>query len=177
MIRFYTSLWISWVLRVSIESLFFSLLFSFLITFIIYIKKSFPPLDDEVLKALWTVFVFWFPISWSLSLLLALFRSLKYIFTCKNGYSYKLYSCDKKEIKEIGYGDLVSVWRKWFMLIIWMVAGIVLVLSMFFKLFFDFSSVFDWFNIWVLFIMVLVSGFFSFIFLPARCQKVKVLRC
>ncbi|EDZ63845.1 conserved hypothetical protein [Sulfurimonas gotlandica GD1] len=152
---------------------------SLLATFYTYLSQGMVTLNSEVVKALVDVFVFWFPVLWSFTLLLALFRDLKYIFnSCVYGYELKLYSCDGKELLEqVGYGDLVKVWRKWFMLIIWLV-GSLMVLSLIYTYFFTtYSGVFDWFNIYWLFSFLLISGYFSFILMSARCKRVKVEKC
>ena len=131
MSKFYFFLWLRWSLRVTLCSTLLASALALAITSYIYINQSMPALNSEVFEALLNIFKFWFPIVWSLTLLLALFRSLKYIFNiCFAGYELKLYSCDGKYILEdIGYGDLVKVWRKWFMLIIWLV-GSLMVLSL-----------------------------------------------
>ena len=138
-----------------------------------------PALNSEVFEALLNIFKFWFPIVWSLTLLLALFRSLKYIFNiCFAGYELKLYSCDGKDILEnIGYGDLVKVWRKWFMLIIWLVGSLMVLSLAYTYMFTSYSGVFEWFDIYWLFGFILISGYFSFIMMSARCKRVKVAKC
>jgi hypothetical protein len=178
MIRFYNRLWFSWFIRVSLESVFFASIFSLIITFFLYLKKDMPQIDSEVLKALYTIFLFWFGIVWSVTLLLALFRSIKYIFNrCYYGINFKLTSCDTKVyLEEIGYGDLVRVWRRWIMLLIWGVLFLSIVATIILKLVYNLDF-FKWFNIYILYLFIIISGYFSFIFLPFRCQKVKVSRC
>lgn len=167
MIRFYFLLWLRWAYRLSINTIVLSSAITFLITFFTYAKLGFVSLDKQVFDALLDVYMFYFAIVFSLSLLLILFRSIKYIFnTCINGYKLKLLSCDTKEtIDEIGYGDLVKVWRKWFMLLIWLVAICMIV------------TLFNFFNIYALFIFILLSGYFSFIILISKCKKIRLDRC
>lgn len=138
-----------------------------------------PSLSSEVLDALLEIAKFWFPITWSLSLLLALFRSIKYIFnTCSGGYELKLYGChENQSLEHIGYGDLVSVWRKWFMLIVWMSAAQMVLALAFTYALSDFEGVFEWFDIYWLFGFILLSGYFSFILLTNRCKRVKIKQC
>lgn len=120
-----------------------------------------------MINALFDVYKFYFSIVFSISFLVILFRSIKYIFNkCIYGYELKLLSCNKEDVIEnIGYGDLVRVWRKWFMLLIWLVAICMIV------------TMFNFFNIYALYIFVLLSGYVSFIIMSARCKKVKVIRC
>ena len=140
---------------------------------------SMPSVDTEVFAALRDILSFYFPIVWSLTLLLALFRSIKYIFnSCKNGYMLKLSTCRGDEsIEVIGYGDLVKVWRRWFMLNIWLVGAFMIIAIVLTSLFTDYSGVFQWFDIYYLCGFILLSGYFSFMFLGARCKQVKIIKC
>jgi hypothetical protein len=178
MYKFYFLLWLNWAFRLSICSIVLASLFSILITFLIYINQGFITLNSEVNIALWNIFKFWFPITWSFSILLSLFRSLKYIFNkCYKGYKLELFSCDKESIAIIGYGDLIKVWRKWFMLIIWIiVAQMIMAISLTYLKSYN-ESIFGWFDIYILYIFILIAGYFSFIILSSKCKQIKVLRC
>lgn len=177
--KFYFYLWLRWAIRLSTCSIVLALFISSLMTAYIYMKQGLPSLNTEIYTALLHVEMFWFPIVWSFTLLVALFRSLKYIFNiCITGYEFKLYSCDLKEmLLHVGYGDLVKVWRKWFMLIIWLVGAMMILSLSYTYLFTSFEGVFEWFNIYWLFSFILVSGYFSFIFMSGRCKRIKVVKC
>lgn len=179
MSSFYFHLWLRWSLRVTLCSISLASLFSILITIFIYLRSSTTSLDAKVFNALFDVFWFWFILLWSLSLLIALFRSIKYIFnTCIQGYELKLLTCNTKEIIEvIGYGDLVKVWRKWFMLLIWLVASMMIVSVVLTYIFSEYSSIFEWFNIFWLYAFVIVSGYFSFVIMIAKCKRVEIKKC
>lgn len=179
MSRFYFLLWIRWSFRLTICSVVLASLFALIITSYIYINQGMPTINSDIFIALKSVFIFWFPILWSLTLLLALFRSLKYIFnSCIAGYELKLYSCNSQDIlDDVGYGDLIKVWRKWFMLIIWLVGALMILSLVFTSLFTSYSGVFEWFDIYWLFGFILLSGYFSFIFMSARCKRVKIVKC
>ena len=179
MSKFYFLLWLRWAARVVTCSVLLAYFFSLLITAYSYLSSSQPSIDVQVFNALRDVLEFWFPIVWSLTLLLALFRSLKYIFNvCINGYKFQLLTCKGDEVIEIiGYGDLVKVWRRWFMLNIWLVGAFMIVAVILTSLFSSYSGVFEWFDIYWLSAFILVSGYFSFILLGARCRKVKVSKC
>ncbi|MFT7859484.1 MAG: hypothetical protein ABXS93_00970 [Sulfurimonas sp.] len=168
--RFYFTLWFFWAVRVILCSVGAALVLAAFITLFFYIKQGAATLESEVLQALFKLFSFWFLISLNLTVLFALFRSVKYIFNrCYGGYSFKLLSClkEKTYIEVIGYGDLVKFWRKWFMLLIWLSAAFLV---------FDFV-LFDFYNIYVLYGVILLSGFFSFIFIGARCKQVRIVKC
>ena len=186
MSRFYFILWIRWATRLTLCSLGLAVLFAFMVTSFIYFSQGMPSINSEVSRALFEIFKFWFPIVWSITLLIALFRGLKYIFNkCINGYELKLLTCksakdENKEneiIKIIGYGDLVKVWRKWLMLNIWLIGSFMIIALVYTNIFTSFNGVFEWFNIYWLFGFMLLGGYFSFVLLGARCKKVKVVKC
>ncbi|MDD2789952.1 MAG: hypothetical protein PHU40_04725 [Sulfurimonas sp.] len=179
MSRFYFFLWLRWLIRVSLCSVLLASTVAAFITLFIYISQGMPALNAEVASALLAIAKFWFPLSWSLALLLVLFRSVKYLFNVPvAGYLLKLKVCGKEKfIEEIGYGDLVKVWRKWFMLLIWIVAAQMIFALAFTYLFSDYSGVFAWFSIYWLFGFILVAGYFSIILLANRCKRVKIKQC
>ena len=179
MARFYLVLWLKWLTRISICSVLSALTLSFAITAIIYFNQNMPTLTPKVSEALFEILRFWFPLLWSLTLLVALFRSLKYIFnSCSGDYKFELLSCDSKAVIEIvGYGDLVKVWRRWFLLLIWLVGAQMVFTTAFSYVFAEKEGVFSWFNIYWLYTFVLSAGYFSFVLLANRCKRVKVKRC
>ena len=179
MSKFYFIIWLKWLVRLTICSVVLAFVFSLIITAVIYITQGMVSLSSEVFKALFALMKFWFPVVWSFTLLIALFRSLKYIFNnCNGGYQFKLLTCKEDEIIEnIGYGDLVKVWRRWFMLLIWLVGSITVLALVFTNIFTSYSGIFEWFDIYYLFGFILFSGYFSFVLLGNRCKRVKVVRC
>ena len=191
MAGFYLHIWLKWAVRLALCTLVLASGVTFLITAFLYINQGMPSLSSEVVAALLDLFKFWFPIAMSFTLLIALFRSIKFIFKrCYNGYKFELLSCavsdseevplgyDGKEIiKYIGYGDLVKVWRRWFMIIIWLVGAQMVFALAFTNLFTSYSGVFEWFSIYWLFGFLLIAGYLSFVLLGSRCKQVKVVRC
>ena len=165
-----------WALRVTLCSTILATLLTTFITIYIYINQGMVTLNSEVGRALFDIAQFWFPIVWSLTLLLALFRGVKYIFNnCSSGYQMKLLTCKKEEIDVVGYGDILKVWRKWFMLLIWLIAAEAIITLAFSYMFsFSFS---EWFDIYVLYFFILIGGYFSFIILSSRCKQIKVVKC
>lgn len=179
MSKFYFLLWSFWAFRLTIESVLLALFFSIIISLSLYLVQGMNALSSEILQALFDITLFWFPILWSMTLLLTLFRSLKYIFNrCINHFKLELLRCNLDGVIEIiGYGDLVKVWRKWFMLIIWLVAGEMIIALSFTHMFTSYASVFEWFNIYYLYLFVLSSGYASFIVLTNKCKRVKLVKC
>lgn len=180
MSSFYFFLWLRWSLRVTLCSVAIASVFSFSVTlFIFFSQSTLYTIDFKVISALFDIFWFWFVLLWSLTLLIALFRSIKYIFnTCIKGYELKLLTCSTKEVIEtIGYGDLVKVWRRWFMLLIWLVASMMVISLFLTYIFSDYTSIFEWFNIFWLYAFVIISGYFSFILMIAKCKRVEIRKC
>jgi len=183
--RFYFELWLAWAVRVVICTLILTVFFASFITAILYVKQGMPNLDIEIKMALWELFRFWFFFSLNIAILIALFRSVKYLFNRPHaGYILRLKRCLQKEdepsreyIDPVGYGDLIKVWRKWFMLLIWIVGSFMIFVLIITYLFTPYKALFDWFNIYVLYAFILAGGYLSFLFLPARCKSMRIVKC
>jgi hypothetical protein len=169
--------------RLTLTSIASSAFIAAFITLFIYLSQGMKTIDTGIFAALVSIFKFWFILSWNITLLLALFLSLKYIFNnCIAGYKLNLLSCTKEDkigvpLKIVGYGDLVKVWRKWLMLLIWLVGAQMILALIFMKLFSSYVSIFGWFNIYVLYFFILLAGYFSFMILSVRCKKVRIVKC
>ncbi len=182
MSKFYLYTWLAWALRLTFSSVFSALVLAICISAYLYISQGMVPIILKLQEALFDITKFWFLILWNFTLLLFLFRTLKPVFNrCYNNYKLQLFTCPKEGetqvIEEVGYGDLVKVWRKWFMLIIWLVGAQMIVALIFSYALSETTAVFDWFNIYVLYAFILVAGYFSFMILTARCKRVKLVKC
>jgi len=184
--RFYFFIWLQWAVKLTLYTFVLTFFIALFITAAIYINQGLQPLNNEVKMALLAIFKFWFILSWNFALLIILFRSLKYIFNrCLQGYEFNLLTCPKEEkkdetreiIHDIGYGDLLKVWRKWLMLLIWIVAALMILALIVMKVLSSYESIFDWFNIYVLYTFILIAGYFSFIILSMKCKKVRIRKC
>ena len=169
-------------MRLSVATLLLAGFVSASITLFIYIKEGAVALDKQVIDALFKVFSFWFALAFDLSLLLFLFRGIKHIFNHRyGGFSLELLSCPQEgsveKIESIGYGDLVKVWRKWLMLLIWLVGTEMILATVVSKLSFSDDALFAWFHIYILYAFILIGGYFSFIILSAKCKRVRVVKC
>lgn len=176
MSRFWFKLWLGWVVRFTTESVLLASILSFIITAFIYVAKGMIPIDKDVIKALFDVFRFWFVILWSLTLLISLFRAIKHLFNhCYNGYVLKLLTCNgAEEIETIGYGDISKVFRKWMMAMIWSVSAL-MILS--FAVSYLFIDSYHWYNIYVLYIFIVISGGVTLPLMGSRCKRVKLSKC
>ncbi|SFV56771.1 hypothetical protein MNB_SM-6-1097 [hydrothermal vent metagenome] len=178
-------MWLAWALRVVLCSLGLAVFFALVITAVLYLKQGMPSLNAEVQAALLELFSFWFFLSLNIAVLVALFRSVKYLFNRSYaGYMLRFKRCLHKEdehsreyIDPVGYGDLVKVWRKWFMLLIWIVGSFMILALIITYLFTPYKALFDWFNVYVLYAFILAGGYLSFLFLPARCKSMRIVKC
>ncbi|RUM64195.1 MAG: hypothetical protein DSZ04_03090 [Sulfurimonas sp.] len=182
MSKFYLYIWLQWALYLTFSSVLSALILATLVSTYLYLSQGMQPITVEVREALFDITKFWFFPLWSLTLLLFLFRTLKSVFnSCKNNYKLQLLTCPNEGktevIEEVGYGDLVKVWRKWFMLIIWLVGGQMIIAVILTYAFSSYDAVFDWFNIYILYTFILIAGYFSFIILSSRCKRVKLVKC
>jgi len=183
--KFYLELWLFWAFRVIFCSLGLAFFFALLITAVLYLKQGMPSLNEEVQAALFELFKFWFFFSLNIAVLIALFRSVKYLFNKPHaGYMLRLKKCsqDKDEEKKsyleaVGYGDLIRFWRKWFMLLIWIVGSFMVIALIVTYLFTPYKALFDWFSVYVLYGFILAGGYLSFIFMPVRCKSMRIIKC
>lgn len=177
--RFYFLLWLRWALRITVCSVAFSVLFSSFVTTVTYLSYDTPSLNSELIEAVFDIFVFWVALFWPLALLLSLFRSLKYVFNvCLGGFELKLLTCDAQDtIDIIGYGDLLKVWRKWLMLLVWIVGSLMILAVFATKLFMPYDSIFEWFNAYWLYAFIVAGGYAAFVLMITKCKKIKAIVC
>jgi hypothetical protein len=91
---------------------------------------------------------------------------------------YRLFECKSQDyIDPIGYGDLVPIWRRWFLSLIWISAAQIVVATVVMRLVFGYETVFAWMGSVELLGFVFVAGLFSFMLLGTKEKKVKVVRC
>ena len=182
MTKFFLFLWLYWVSYVVFWSVLLSSMAATFLSIYIYVSNGMPTLSSDVLNALLEFGFFWFFILLNLMILVVIFRSVKHLFhRCYDGYTLKLLSCPKegvqKPLEVIGYGDLLKVWRKFFMHLVWFVAFCVVMGVVFAKLFLDGVSVFSWFSIYHLYGFILLSAYFVLMRLSVVCKLVRVGKC
>jgi|GEM_PF-619971 len=182
MFKFYLQVWLFWVFRMIVVSLILTLIASFLITLLLYLKQGLPPFNEEIYEAVLAIYNFWVLLLLNFTIPIALFINAKYLFNhCIDGISLKLLSCPKDSKGEIidiiGYGDIVKVWRKWLLLIVWNTAVIMLISVVISYLFTSYESIFDWFSVYLLYTYILMAGFFSIVLLTSRCKSVRMSKC
>jgi len=177
--KFWLLLWFDWVVFVTVSSLFFASIIDFILTLSIYILKDMPTLESETLNALGAIWMFWFSILWSGTLLLSIFLSMKRFFNkCYDGYKLQLLTCKDFEVIDIVLlGDIVKVWRKWLMVLIWAIATEILFVSVvryFLGLGLEFWV---WFNMGWLYLFILLAALSSLPLMAVRCKRVRLRTC
>lgn len=179
MSKFYFFVWFYWAVRVFLSTLILACGFDVLITLGTYLYLDLPELNTQTNNALVKLLRFWFPITLSISFLIALFYSLKSVFNrCTEGYKFVLLTClDAQVIENVSYKDLIKVFRKWLMLIIWLVGAEVILSFVFMKIVSDFESIFEWFSIYTLLLYVFGAAYISFFALGIRCKRARIVRC
>jgi len=177
--KFSLFLWLFWVKNITLKSFLYGAVFAFVLTIFFYIFYGMPSLSEDILHALYEVFSWSFAFTWSISFLLFLFREFLSVFErCIVGYKLQVLDCQTKEpLVAIGYGDIVKIWRRWFFVLIWLVASCFILLSVFLYLLGSAQSFREIFSIYLLYVFVMFSGYISFLFLIYRCKKTKVQRC
>ena len=111
-----------------------------------------------------------------MTLLVSLFRGLKHLFNhCYEGYVLKLFTCNGEELIEtIGYGNITPLFRKWMMSMIWSIST--LMIFSFIVSYFLLNS-YNWYNIYVMYIFILISGGITLPLMGYRCKGVKLQEC
>ena len=179
MTRFWAGLWLYWALWVSLISVLLGAAAAVSVTLMLYFLKGAVSLDSEVLGALLDIGAFWFAVTWSLALPLALLLVVKRLFyRCIDHWKLILLSCDGKEqISDVGVADTLKLWRKWLFVIIWAVAVQTLLVAGVAYLLGLSEGLMGWFGVGWLYLFVLGAGAMTLPLMAVRCNMVKVLRC
>ncbi len=178
MIRFYFLLWLHWVGVLLLQSIGSAFLLTLIFVAWIYFSKD-VALNKDVIDALVSLFSFWFWVIWSATFVASLFFAFKSFFNhCYAGYVLKVIDCNSHvALEHIGYSDLIQIWRKWLMLLIWITAFFIIVLSILLYALFEIQTLFSWLNLTIMIVLAICSAFFALFFLRFRTQKIRVERC
>lgn len=177
--RFWFSLWLYWAFFLTLLSTLAGLLLAGCVTLGIYLYKGAPGLNGEIAAALYDIWRFWFGVMWSAALPVALLVVIKYLFNrCFSHYRLLLFSCDGSEqIVRAGTGECVKIWRKWLFVIVWAVAAEVLLVAAAATLLGFDAHPSAWFDIYLLYLFVLIAGGVTLPLMASRCKRVKVAPC
>ncbi len=175
---FWLGMWWRWALWVTLFSILVALITDIALTFGIYLLKGVPPLNATVFEALLEIGRFWFGILWSITLLLALFLSVKRLFNrCIAGRQMHLFTCkDHERINPVLMGDVVVLWRRWMILLIWVVTVETLAVSGVGYLW-GIEGFWSWFDIYWLYAFLVIASALTLPLLPSRCKRIEVVSC
>ncbi|NOQ30708.1 MAG: hypothetical protein GQ570_06260 [Helicobacteraceae bacterium] len=178
MFTFFLRLWFHFVAYVTVYSLLWGAVLAVVITAITYFLKGAIALDADVQKVLLELAIFYFPFTWGVSFLVSMFMATRTLFYRKaNGYMYELYNCDRSEkILDVTLDDALVVWRKMLFGIIWLVTLEVL-LGMILSFMLSPKSPLFWFNIYYLYVFIMIAVFVLIAVMPFRCRRVKLIEC
>jgi len=176
--RFWFGLWTYWIGWSTLWSLLSAALLAGVITAVLYVLKGSPAIEGEVFGALRDIARFWFAIIWSLTLLIALFLVVKRLFyRCIDHKELALEACSGREdLEQAGMRDVIKIWRKWLMAIIWASAAQVIIVIAVLYLFGS-SDLLSWFSVYWLYLFLSIAGLLTLPLMEARCKLVKVRRC
>lgn len=176
--RFWLGLWLYWAVWLTLFSVGAGALLAAAVTLLSYFLKGAPALDLEILAALGEIAFFWFGLTWSLALLVALFLVIRRLFyRCIDHHQLTLQNCSGREsMNKAGTEHTLRLWRKWLMAIIWATAAqIIVVITVRYAL--GTEDLLSWFSVYWLYLFVLISGLMTLPLMEARCKVVKVQKC
>lgn len=171
---FNIQLYIFWLWWVSSRSVFSALFISTLCAVLVYISKGSMTIDKEVLKALFEVIYFCFPISFSFTLILSFLLVFKVLFKHRfKGFRLELYDCSHEPIQDPLLSDVTFLWRKWLFVSLWVIVIFMVLVFGLMKLFFDIEPL-SLLNGLSAYLLVVVFGGVVFTFGVKRCKKIGI---
>ncbi len=176
--KFWLGLWTYWAVWLTLFSVSAGLFLAAMITFSLYLLKGAPSLEPEVVSALQEITLFWFGLTWSITLLIALFLVVRRLFyRCIDHRQLTLPECSGSgSIKKADLGDIIKLWRKWLMAIIWATAAQAIIIIVL-RYLFGMADLLSWFSVYWLYLFVLIAGLITLPLMQARCKLVKVAAC
>ncbi len=178
MIDLYLRLWLYWLFWLFLYSLVAAVLVDMVLVGSIYLIKGAPSLDEQVRRALGSMVLTIFGPLWSMVLigtqLIVLRRMMQ---RCFGGKRMILLTCKGDErIWPVGLGDVLSVWRRWVVLIAWMVM-IETVLVIGGRSLLGMSVIGGGLDIPTVGIMIVLAVSLSLPLMMIRCRRIRVSKC
>lgn len=171
-------IWLRWAVWVTLFSLGTALVVSLGITLTLYLLKGAVALDDSIVKALREIALFWFGVSWSVTLPLGTFLGMKQLFvSCRYGYRLQLLTCHGEHMETVHYNALVKAWRKWLFLTVWGVAvGVLMITTLQFVIEGN-ILLSSWWNSYSLYVLVMFFSWATLRLMVQRCPSIEMRRC
>ena len=173
---FYLKIYLFWLVWVSVYSFLAASVLALFTALMVYIAKGFADLNLEKLAALKEIVYLSFPITFSLSLIIALLFVFKALFTHKvEGFSFVLYDCKDEKIDNVLLSDVTALWRKWLFITVWMILLFLVLFLGASKLLFGVFPPLEWFNGCSLYLLIMLFGGGVFVFVLNRCKKIGII--
>ena len=171
----YLRLFLFWLAWVTARTLLFAFVFGIFSALSVYIYKGFAPLQMETFYALLEIFYLSFPVGFSLGYIIMLLFVFKALFYQKiKGHLFMLYGCQNEELRKPFLSDVMSLWRKWLFVTVWLVLLFcVLFLGISRLLSGEFPPL-SWFNPYTLYVLVSAIGGTVFVYGIKKCKKIGV---
>ncbi len=172
---FYLRLYLFWLTWITLRTLTGAMIISISSALIVYIYKGFAPLNKATFLALKEIVYLSFPIGFSLSFILVLLLVFKALFSNQiAGFKFVLYDCKQEVIGLPLLSDVMSLWRKWLFITVWMVLFFTVLFIGMAKLFFGSFPPLSWFNPYTLYLLVVILGGAAFVLVVKKCKKVGI---
>lgn len=170
---FYLKLYLFWLVWISTRSFLSAFVLALFAALMVYISKGFATLNMETFSALKEIVYLSFPVTFSLSLIIALLWVFKALFTHTiEGNSFVLYDCKHEKIENILMSDITMLWRKWLFITVWMILLFLVLFLGLSKLLFGVFPPLIWFNGYSLYSLIMFFGGGVFVFVVNRCKKI-----
>jgi hypothetical protein len=172
---FYVKLYLFWLVWVSVRSFLTAFAFALFIALIVYIAKGFATLNTDTFLALREIVYLSFPITFSFSLIIALLLVFKALFFHTiEGSGFVLYDCKHEKIDNILLSDVTMLWRKWLFVTVWMILLFLVLMLGGSKLLFGTFPPLAWFNGYSLYLLIMLFGGGTFVFIINKCKKIGI---
>ncbi len=172
---FYLKLYLFWLTWVTVRTLLGSIIIAILSAVAVYVYKGFAPLSKATFFALKEIVYLSFPIGFSLSFILVLLLVFKALFSRRvGGLHFILYDCKQEAIDSPLFSDVISLWRKWLFITVWMVLLFSVLFIGISKLFFGSYPSPSWFNASTLYLLVVTLGGGAFVLVVKKCKKIGI---
>jgi hypothetical protein len=171
----YAKVYLFWFIWISVRSFLAALALALFTALMVYIFKGFATLNMETFLALREIVYLSFPITFSLSLIIALLLVFKALFAHTIGdVSFVLYDCKHEKVDDILLSDVTMLWRKWLFITVWMILLFLVLLLGVSKLIFGVFPPLAWFNGYSLYLLIMLFGGGVFVFVVNRCKKIGI---
>jgi hypothetical protein len=172
---FNAKLYLFWLVWVSTRSFLAAFALALFTSLMLYFAKGSAALNTDTFLALREIVYLSFPVTFSLSLIIALLLVFKALFAHTIERSlFVLYDCKHEKIDNILLSDVTMLWRKWLFLTVWIILLFLVLLLGGSKLLFGTFPPLTWFNGYSLYLLIMLFGGGVFVFIINKCKKIGI---